>query len=305
MEAIPITLIIILVIAALVFLGWALEYIEMELVWGVTIAIGLIICLPILLIAHFFFTISEVLGKVVMGILVSGFLITLILSFGSNWFVNRADKRHEKFRKERIKVLEKKFPNQIDRLIKKHKTTVRSAYRNTVTSNSFGKKDYSRFIKEFEEFIQDNSSVYKELVSLDAKVSVKWDSEESIESIEDIIGIHDDETSFESSMDPIEYERLCADLFKKAGWKAKATQASSDQGVDVEAERKGVKLVAQCKRFSKQVGNKAVQEVVAGLKYYEADLGVVIAPNGFTKSAIKLAEANDIKLIHHEEIKDL
>ena len=120
-----------------------------------------------------------------------------------------------------------------------------------------------------------------------------------------VIGVDEVETSFESSMDPIEYERLCADLFNKAGWKAKATQASSDQGVDVEAERKGVKLVAQCKRFSKQVGNKAVQEVVAGLKYYEADLGVVIAPNGFTKSAIKLAKANDIKLIHHDEIKDL
>ena len=48
-------------------------------------------------------------------------------------------------------------------------------------------------------------------------------------------------------------------------------------------------LVAQCKRFAKPVGNKAVQEVVAGLKFYKANIGVVIAPNGFTNSAEDLS----------------
>ena len=31
----------------------------------------------------------------------------------------------------------------------------------------------------------------------------------------------------------------------------------------------------------------------------------VIAPNGYTNSAKKLAEANNIKLIHHSEINSL
>ena len=77
------------------------------------------------------------------------------------------------------------------------------------------------------------------------------------------------------------------------------------QGVDVIAKKDDIKLVAQCKKFTKAVGNKAVQEIVAGIKYYQADIGIVIAPNGFTKSAEKLAEANKIKLIHHSQIKDL
>ena len=64
-------------------------------------------------------------------------------------------------------------------------------------------------------------------------------------------------------------------------------------------------MTGTCKRCFKPVGNKAVQEVVAGLQFYEADVGVVIAPNRFTKSAIKLSEANNIRLIHHEEIKNL
>ena len=41
------------------------------------------------------------------------------------------------------------------------------------------------------------------------------------------------------------------------------------------------------------------------MKYYGATKGVVIAPNGFTKSAEKLAKANEIELVHHSEIKDI
>ena len=69
--------------------------------------------------------------------------------------------------------------------------------------------------------------------------------------------------------------------------------------IDVIAKKDTRTLVAQCKRFMKPVGNKAVQEIVAGMKYYEATEGVVIAPNGYTNSAKNLAEANNIKLIHH------
>jgi restriction system protein len=64
-------------------------------------------------------------------------------------------------------------------------------------------------------------------------------------------------------------------------------------------------LVAQCKKYSKPVGNKAVQEVVAGMKYYGANKGAVISTSGFTPSARKLASANNIALIHHSEIKNL
>ena len=57
--------------------------------------------------------------------------------------------------------------------------------------------------------------------------------------------------------------------------------------------------------YQKPVGNSAVQEVVAGIGYYGANVGVVISNAGYTNSAKKLAEANNIKLIHHSEIKNL
>ena len=106
-------------------------------------------------------------------------------------------------------------------------------------------------------------------------------------------------------MSPYEYEHFCADIFKKAGWKADVTKGSSDQGVDITISKNNEIHVVQCKKFSKQVSNKAVQEVVAGIKHYNALSGVVVAPNGFTKSAISLAKSNNIKLIHHSEIYKL
>ena len=129
--------------------------------------------------------------------------------------------------------------------------------------------------------------------------------DEFIDEIGDIIDKQNQKDNFVPDMSPRDYEIFCASQFKKFGWKAEATVGSGDQGVDVVAKKKGLILVAQCKKFSKPVPNKAVQEVVAGIKFYKADSGVVIAPNGFTKSAEKLAAANNIQLIHHGEIKNL
>ena len=126
-----------------------------------------------------------------------------------------------------------------------------------------------------------------------------------LRAIETLINDAVSSDAYSDDIDPFEYEHMCAAEFNKSGWEANATQGSSDQGVDVIARRGDEVLVAQCKRFAKPVGNKAVQEVVAGLKFYKANKGVVIAPNGFTNSAEQLAAANNIKLIHHSEIKEL
>ena len=106
-------------------------------------------------------------------------------------------------------------------------------------------------------------------------------------------------------MDPYEYERFCSNEFIKHGWESKATQGTADQGIDVLASRNKKTLAVQCKKYAKPVGNKAVQEVVAGKTHYKADHAMVIAPNGFTNSAKKLAESNNVMLIHHSEIGEI
>ena len=200
-----------------------------------------------------------------------------------------------------IKSLEEELSTLIHEDIK----LVASAYRNTISSNSFGKKNYSKFKKELIEYLLDHTSS-KDVIHYASELGDFDIPDHTISEIERAISDYSEEEKFSNSMDPYEYEHYCANQFLQNGWdEAEATSGSSDQGVDVIAKRGEEHLVGQCKKYQKPVGNSAVQEVVAGMGYYGANVGVVISNAGFTTSAKKLAEANNIKLIHHSEIKNL
>ena len=106
-------------------------------------------------------------------------------------------------------------------------------------------------------------------------------------------------------MDPIQYEHLVADTLKELGWKTRTTKGSGDQGIDVIATMNGKKLVIQCKLYSSNVGNAAVQEIVAGKAYEQAQFAAVVTNAKFTRSAIQLAKANDVFLLHHDQLHKL
>ncbi len=103
--------------------------------------------------------------------------------------------------------------------------------------------------------------------------------------------------------DPYEYEKFIGKILQNDSWRVRVTQGSNDQGADVIAEKNGMKLVVQCKRFKGTVGNKAVQEVLAGQKYFNATHAIVVASSGiFTKSAQKLAARSNVELLHHNQL---
>lgn len=97
-----------------------------------------------------------------------------------------------------------------------------------------------------------------------------------------------------------EFESLVAKLFSKMGYNTTVTKASGDQGIDVIAEKNGKKIGIQAKCYSSKVSNSAIQEVVAGVNYYNCDKGVVVSNNYYTNSAIELAQSNNIILWDRE-----
>lgn len=109
----------------------------------------------------------------------------------------------------------------------------------------------------------------------------------------------------EAPEDGIDYERFCAGLLARAGWRTHRTPPSGDQGADVVAEREGVRLIVQCKRLGRPVGNAAVQEAAAALRYWEGDRAAVVSNAGFTPAARRLAAATGVLLLHHGELADL
>jgi hypothetical protein len=95
-----------------------------------------------------------------------------------------------------------------------------------------------------------------------------------------------------------EFETYLARLLKQNGFEdIRGTAITGDQGADLLATKGNRSIVIQAKRYRGAVGNKAVQEVVAAVKFYSADEGWVITSGTFTPSARALAQANGVRLI--------
>jgi restriction system protein len=96
-----------------------------------------------------------------------------------------------------------------------------------------------------------------------------------------------------------EYELYCAQLLlnnKKVNT-VQTTPITADYGADLIAtDKNGNTWVFQCKRYKGNVGVKAVQEVCAARKHYNANKAAVITNSKFTKNAKRLAMENDIQL---------
>ncbi|MBT2740547.1 restriction endonuclease [Bacillus sp. ISL-77] len=105
-------------------------------------------------------------------------------------------------------------------------------------------------------------------------------------------------------MDGVEFEQYLVVLFKKLGISSKGTQASNDFGADLILEGQE-RVVVQAKRYRKNVGIKAVQEINSARDYYGAKEAWVITNSFFTSQAITLAEATGVKLIGRNELVEL
>ena len=111
--------------------------------------------------------------------------------------------------------------------------------------------------------------------------------------------VRDSEKSLEmiDSMDGYEFERWCAALLSRHGYtKVSLTKETGDQGVDILAEREGIRYAIQCKCYSRDLGNTPIQEVNAGKTFYNCQIGVVMTNRYFTKGAKELAKSTGILL---------
>ena len=104
------------------------------------------------------------------------------------------------------------------------------------------------------------------------------------------------QTDFDG-MTGVQFEEFCAQLLIRNGYEdVTLTPGSGDQGIDIIAYRDGVRYGIQCKCYSADIGNSAVQEVFAGRSYYKCHVGIVLTNRHFSPSAIQLAETNGIVL---------
>lgn len=105
--------------------------------------------------------------------------------------------------------------------------------------------------------------------------------------------------------DGLGYERLVAARLATQGYSISFTPQSGDQGVDLIATRGEQRIAIQCKNYRRPVGNDAVQQIFAGARFYGAQIAIVVAPNGYTVSALQLAQSLGVHCTSEEALADL
>ena len=103
-----------------------------------------------------------------------------------------------------------------------------------------------------------------------------------------------------------QFEDYCADLLLKNGFfNIKITQESGDHGTDILAEKDDISYAIQCKCYSSNIGNAAVQQAHSGKGFYHRDIAVVLTNQYFTTQAKEEADTLGVKLWDRSKLEEL
>jgi len=94
------------------------------------------------------------------------------------------------------------------------------------------------------------------------------------------------------------YEQFVASKLTQQGFRGiKMTPSSSDYGADILCfDLHGNACAVQCKYSTSKVGYKAVEEALAGARYYNCRRALLVANRGFTKNAVNGANKLGVEL---------
>jgi restriction system protein len=213
-------------------------------------------------------------------------------------FANKRKQRLQKLKAEEFSF-DQTVLAQVKNIIYKHKDELTLRRRQLTLIKNYGLIDESKWAQEKDTFI--NAVIAPDV----GKLSYS-NLSEALEYMDSITDHYSQSIeNFNAEMSPNEYEHWVASALMKYGWNTKVTQAVGDQGIDVIATQSEVKLVIQCKLYSGNVGNAAVQEITAGRLFENANFAAVVTNSTFTKSAKQLASASGVFLLHHDQLKDL
>jgi restriction system protein len=106
-------------------------------------------------------------------------------------------------------------------------------------------------------------------------------------------------------MGGLDFEKYVAELLRANGYRNVSLTERYDFGVDIIAEKGGVRWGIQTKRHSGLVKASAVRQVVTGLKMYSCDRSMVVTNSTYSAVARRLANANDCVLVDHKGLQRL
>lgn len=195
---------------------------------------------------------------------------------------------------------------KIDFAIEKHRTTLYRKLKRAIVYDDYGTKIEDNRSQVFIDFLQSQKIITGEKphFSLNSLGNKRLDSTSVLIShCKEVMGKYEEILHSQgsgrsnSTQKGLNFEIWVEETLYRLGWSIKRTSVSGDQGVDLIAGKGEFCAAIQCKDYEGSVGNKAVQEVVAGMRHYGIDQGVVVSQGAYTRGAKDLAASNEIHLL--------
>lgn len=229
--------------------------------------------------------------------------------------------KYEQRQQEQKTIEKRETENKCEALQDKYKALIdrffEIAYRKVTTVDQYGDENWKAYEKELTVVICKIAEAEgaRESTIKDIKKGYFW-SNRALEQLREKIDkaykvYHAAKKSAGPQADDInslagvEFENYLMGVFKIAGYDVSGTPATGDQGADMILAKSGVKIAVQAKRFTSNVGNKAVQEVTSARQYYSCKEAWVVTNSKFTKAAMELAHKCNVRLIDGQELSEL
>jgi restriction system protein len=208
---------------------------------------------------------------------------------------------------DRFELLLFNFKGYFD-LIDQKQSIIASKKKELVTQNEFGDFDGSEWVKYLQRFAIKTELVNpKSFARLDFEPVREYFNVINLDNFQGrYLGyLHALAEHFQKRADPlanvitgIDFEMYLKSQIESAIPDAyvDTTPASGDHGADLIARYKGITIAIQAKYYSGSVGNAAVQEIHAGMGFYDADFGMVVTQSTYTEHAKSLANKLGIHL---------
>ena len=103
-----------------------------------------------------------------------------------------------------------------------------------------------------------------------------------------------------------QFESFCSFVLNSNGFNhVEVTKGSGDHGIDILADKDEISYAIQCKCYSSNVGNDAIQQALAGKKFYKRDIAVVLTNQYFTPQAKEEAAVFGVKLWDRTKLNEM
>ncbi len=105
-------------------------------------------------------------------------------------------------------------------------------------------------------------------------------------------------------LDPIQFEALVGEVFRRMGYQVRMTKTTGDDGIDLWLTKDQNTEIVQCKRYKGNISVRAVREFYGVIIDKTVHKGYFVSTGNFTMPARRFAEGKNLQLIDGAELSE-